>query len=134
MYFRILSTISPLLCATEKPTAVVTSMSILCVSAQLNIMAEEMGVIEKRQKMRIMEFMILYIMGISYIILSPICFIFTLKKKRYLYLSFITYTTYMYILKNIGLIILVENFFFTNVLTPFSSSSKSEDDFKMKKE
>lgn len=36
----------------------------------------------QRQNMRIMEFMILQVMHISHTILSPICFIFTLKGKK----------------------------------------------------
>ena len=46
--------------------------------------------------MRIMEFMILQVMHISHTILSPICFIFTLKGKK-VYVSQLYYIYYLLI-------------------------------------
>lgn len=48
----------------------------------INHNSREICVIEKRQKMRIMIFMILKIMHIYQISLSPICLLFTLKTKN----------------------------------------------------
>lgn len=75
------------LCVTENPTGVGPSLSIFFVSAQFIIMAEEIHVIKKRQKVRVMECMICKITHISHIILSPICLIHPEEKNTKKYIT-----------------------------------------------
>lgn len=57
------------------------------VSAQFIIMAEEIHVIKKRQKVRVMECVICKITHISHIILSPICLIHPEEKNTKKYIT-----------------------------------------------